>query len=95
MYIYACRVYEVTTCAYLYSFCVQRLTAYIVNVVTCIVVITFIIYHVPISIVYTAHVYCINIKFTMFTYILIVTRYIEKKSIPITALWCPAFSNHG
>ena len=21
--------------------------------------------------------------------------YIEKKSIPMIALWCPAFSNHG
>ena len=23
------------------------------------------------------------------------TRYIKKKSIPMTTLWCPAFSNHG
>ena len=28
-------------------------------------------------------------------YSLVKTRYMEKKSIPMIALWCPTFSNHG
>ena len=32
---------------------------------------------------------------TITSLIVVITRYTEKKSIPMTALWCPAFSYHG
>ena len=39
------------------------------------------------------HIWGTDVEIVTLAHLL--TRYIEKKSIPMTALWCPAFSNHG